>query len=154
MKNCNINELDGNQKSEGEDKNEVNSNKVNSEQKDSFRQFLAKQNAEDEKRQKRKRILINTIKYLSLNNVSVTDYLSKHAQYAISFPTKITSYAMEKFNKDKISVADALKEMTSSAEGRAEKTSDKNSEKSIVYLFSCLWCYWFFRCFLRLWSFW
>ena len=78
MKNCNINELDGNQKSEGEDKNEVNSNKVNSEQKDSFRQFLAKQNAEDEKRQKRKRILINTIKYLSLNNVSVTDYLSKN----------------------------------------------------------------------------
>ena len=60
----------------------------------------------------------------------VTDYLSKHAQYAISFPTKITSYAMEKFNKDKISVADALKEMTSSAEGRAEKESDKNSEKS------------------------
>ncbi len=72
----NVNEPDGNQKSEDENNNEVNENKGNSDKNDSFRRFLANQTAEDEKKQKRKRILINTIKYLSLNNVSVKEYLS------------------------------------------------------------------------------
>ena len=72
----NVNEPDGNQKSEDENNNEANENKGNSDKNDSFRRFLANQTAEDEKKQKRKRILINTIKYLSLNNVSVKEYLS------------------------------------------------------------------------------
>ena len=38
---------------------------------------------EEEKRQNRKKILFNAIKYLSLNNVSVSDYLSKKV-----FPSK------------------------------------------------------------------
>ena len=85
MKNLdNLYEPDGNQKSEGEDKKESNANQVNSGKNDSFRKFLANQTVEDEKRQKRKRILISTIKYLSLNNVSVKDYLTKNI-----FPTKI-----------------------------------------------------------------
>ena len=72
----NVNEPDGNQKSEDENNNEANENKGNSDKNDSFRRFLANQTEEDEKKQKRKRILINTIKYLSLNNVSVKEYLS------------------------------------------------------------------------------
>ena len=79
----NANEPDGNQKSEDENNNEANENKRNSDKNDSFRRFLANQTAEDEKKQKRKRILINTIKYLSLNNVSVKDYLSSKI-----FPTR------------------------------------------------------------------
>ena len=74
----NINESEVNKKSEDENKNELNSNqnKENSEKNDSFKLFLANQTVEDEKRQKRKKILINAIKYLSSNNVSIKDYLS------------------------------------------------------------------------------
>ena len=78
--NSNINNSnggEGNQKTEGENKNESSENQGNLKRSDSFRRFLANQTAEDEKKQKRKRVLINTIKYLSLNNVSVKDYLSK-----------------------------------------------------------------------------
>ena len=70
-------EPEGNQKSEGENKDNSNENKGNLKNNDSFRKFLANQTVEDEKKQKRKRILINTIKYLSLNNISVNDYLLK-----------------------------------------------------------------------------
>ena len=70
------------QKSEDENKNE-SENKGNLKRNDSFRRFLANQSLEDEKRKKRKKVLINTIKYLSLNNISVKDYLSKKI-----FPSK------------------------------------------------------------------
>ena len=80
----NNNESEVNKKTDDETNNELNSdqNKGNSEKND-FKLFLANQTVEDEKRQKRKRILINAIKYLSSNNVSVKDYISMKV-----FPTR------------------------------------------------------------------
>lgn len=73
----NSNDNEGSQKPDGENKNESKENQANLKRNDSFRRFLANQTVEDEKRKKRKKVLINTIKYLSLNNISVKDYLSK-----------------------------------------------------------------------------
>ena len=72
---------EGNQKLEEENK-VLKENEGKTEKNDSFSKFLKNQK-EEEKKQKRKKILISTIKYLSLNNISVNDYLSKKV-----FPNK------------------------------------------------------------------
>ena len=59
-----------------------------------------------------------------------TDYLQKHAQAIMLFPTQISSYSMAYFNANKMSVADALKAMTQSNEDRQEKSNEENNKKS------------------------
>ena len=100
MNNYSNKEQEGNQKSEGENNDKSNDNKGNMKKNDSFRKFLANQTVEDEKKQKRKRILINTIKYLSLNNISVNDYLSKKVFPSVPFELRGSEEFMDavKFN--------------------------------------------------------
>ena len=59
-----------------------------------------------------------------------TSYLAKHAQYALTFPQQITSYAMSYFNANKMSIGDILKSLNNSSEGRQEKENEKANEKS------------------------
>lgn len=59
-----------------------------------------------------------------------TDYLQKHAQAIMLFPTQISSYSMAYFNANKMSIADALKAMTQSNEDRQEKSNEENNKKS------------------------
>lgn len=57
-------------------------------------------------------------------------YLAKHAQYALTFPQQITSYAMAYFNAHKMSIGDILKSLNDSSEGRQEKENEEANEKS------------------------
>lgn len=59
-----------------------------------------------------------------------TSYLAKHAQYALTFPQQITSYAMSYFNAHKMSIGEILKSLNNSSEGRQEQENEKANEKS------------------------
>ena len=60
----------------------------------------------------------------------VTDYLTKHATAAMTFPQKINSYSMAYFNANKMSIGEALKSFNESAEDRAEKQQDEDNKKN------------------------
>lgn len=60
-----------------------------------------------------------------------TQYLAYHMQYATGFPNKVTSYALDYFNENKMSVGDVLKALNETAESRAEKIKNEDNKKNL-----------------------
>ena len=65
----------------------------------------------------------------------VADYAQKHLREISSLPGTISSYTMSKFNEEKMSVGDAIKELTQDSDERIKKyleEREKEQQKSFI----------------------